>query len=197
MSPSSKRRRPPPSPSRPRPERAPVTPATPPRVPSDAEVARPDAADRGPELGRAGRFAPAAGIAYALLAFLGSSLLPIGRVEPQDDAAAIARELTENRGRVSAGVLLMLFSLFFLTVFVAWLHRWLSDVEGRGGWLATLALIGGVLMVAAMSVVVLLAIAGTVLEDFGPDPVIARTLLVLQWQGVAISFIPTDRKSVV
>jgi hypothetical protein len=74
---------------------------------------------------------------------------------------------------------------------VAWLHRWLRDVEGRGGWLATLALIGGVLMVAAMSLVVLLAVAGTVLEDYGPDPVIARTLLVLQWQAVAISFIPT------
>ena len=144
-----------------------------------------------PEADRTGRWAPAAGIVYALLAFLGSSLLPIGKTEPVDDAAAIARELTENRGRVSAGVILMLFSLFFLMVFVAWLHRWLREIEGRRGWLATLALIGGVLMVATMTVVVLLSIAGTVLEDYGPDPVIARTLLVLQWQAVAISFVPT------
>ena len=141
--------------------------------------------------GQTGRWAPAAGIAYALLAFLGSSLLPIGQSEPEDEAVAIARQFTENRGRVSAGVLLMLFSLFFLMVFVAWLHRWLREVEGRRGWLATLALIGGVLMVATMSLVVLLSIAGTVLEDYGGDPVIARTLLVLQWQAVAISFVPT------
>lgn len=138
-----------------------------------------------------GRLAPAAGIAYALLNFLGSSLLPVGEAEPEDAAAAIAGRFTEDRGRVSAGVLLILLSLFFLMVFVAWLHRWLREVEGRGGWLATLALVGGVLMVATMAIVVLLSIGGTVLEDYGGDPVIARTLLVLQWQAVAVTFIPT------
>ena len=185
MSPSSKRRRPPPS-TRPqtRPERAtPPPPAVEPEPFVDEEEA--------PALGRAGRLAPAAGIAYALLAFLASSLLPIGKTEPEDDAAAIARQFTEVRGRVSAGVLLTLLSLFFLLVFVAWLHRWLRQVEGTDGWLATVALIGGVLMVASMSFVVLLSVAGTVLESYGGDPAIARTLLVLQWQAPIVSFVPT------
>ena len=187
MSPSSKRRRPPSaSASRPRPERPPAPPPVDAPEPVDDAPPAPST-----DLGRAGRLAPAAGIVYALLAFLGSSFLPIGKAEPDDGAAAIARRFTEDRGRVSAGVLLILLSLFFLMVFVAWLHRWLREVEGRHGWLATLALIGGVLMVATMGVVVLLSIAGTVLEDYGPDPVIARTLLILQWQAVAVTFVPT------
>jgi hypothetical protein len=82
-------------------------------------------------------------------------------------------------------------SLFFFLVFLAWLHRYLRDAEGEGGWLSTLALIGGALMVAALLVVVLLSIASTVLESYGPDPVVARTILVLQWQGVGIAFVPT------
>lgn len=130
-------------------------------------------------------------MAYALLSFLGSSLLPIGRVEPEDSAGAIARQLADDRGRVSAGVLLTLFSVFFLLVFVGWLHRWLRDVEGERGWLSTVALAGGVLMVGAVLVVVLVHLGGTVLETYGPDPVIARTLLVLQWQAVVIIFVPT------
>ena len=186
MSPSSKRRRPPPSPARPRPQPPPSASSA-----GEEHEERVEETELSPGLGRANRLAPAAGIAYALLAFLGSSLLPIGKVQPQDTTAAIAHRFTEDRGRVSAGVLLLLFSLFFLMVFVAWLHRWLREVEGPGGWLATLALIGGALMVATMSLTVLLSIAGTVLDDYGPDAVIARTLLVLQWQAVAIAFVPT------
>jgi hypothetical protein len=140
---------------------------------------------------RLDRVAPAAGLVYALLGFIGSSLLPVGDVDPEDSAQVIAAQLADDRGRVSAGILLTMFSLFFLLVFVAWLHRWLKDTEGERGWLSTLALIGGVLMVAMMAVVVLLSIAATVLETYGDDPVIARTLLIFQWQAVAIAFVPT------
>ncbi len=131
-----------------------------------------------------------AGVAYAVLGFIGSSLLPIGKVGPEDSAAEIARQLADDRGRVSAGILLTMLSLFFLLVFLSWLHRYLRDAEGEGGWLATLALIGGALLVAMLLVVVLLSIASTVLESYGPDPVIARTILLLQWQAVAIAFVP-------
>jgi hypothetical protein len=130
-------------------------------------------------------------VAYAIVGYIGSTLLPIGKVDPTDSAAAIARELVADRGRVSAGILLTLFSLFFFLVFLSWLYRWLREAEGEGGWLSTLALVGGVLMVAMLSVVVLLSIGTTVLESYGPDPVIARTLLTLQWQAVAIAFVPT------
>jgi CBS domain containing-hemolysin-like protein len=88
-------------------------------------------------------------------------------------------------------VLLTLLSLFFLLVFAAWLHRWLRELEGPGGWLATVSLVGGVLMVGMFSVIVMLTVAGTVLEGYGDDPVIARTLLVLQWQALVIVFMPT------
>lgn len=209
MSPSSKRGSSRPGPSRPgSPRSGPgATPATPstPSTPSTSTPASGQSRPAGDEpatrtggaaaaattAGRTSRLAPGAGIAYAIVGFLGWSLLPVGKVEPADSSAAIAAQLVEERGRVSAGVLLTLFGLFFLLVFVAWLHRWLRNVEGEGGWLATLALIGGSLMVAMLSVVVLLSIATTVLEGFGDDPVIARTLLVLQWQAVAITFVPT------
>lgn len=138
-----------------------------------------------------GRLPAGAGVAYALVGFIGWSLLPIGKVQPTDSAEAIAKQVLAERGRISAGILLTLFSLFFLLVFVAWLHRWLRDAEGPGGWAATLALIGGAITVAMLLVVVLLSIATTVLDGYGSDPVIARTLLVLQWQAVAVAFIPS------
>jgi hypothetical protein len=137
-----------------------------------------------------GRLAIGAGIAYALFGFIGSSLLPVGTVAPEDQAPTIARRLVAERGRISAGILLTLFSLLFLLVFVSWLYSWLRRVEGGTGWLATTSLVGGILLVAMLSVVVLLSIATTVLGSYGSDPVIARTLLVLQWQAVAVAFVP-------
>lgn len=181
MSPSSKRRRP---------STASAPAVRPPQPEEPDEPDEPDWDDEsdGQEFSRLGA---AAGVAYALVGFIGSSLLPVGAVEPEDSAQAAARQFTAERGRISAGVLLTVFSLFFLLVFVCWLYRWLREVEGPRGWLATLSLGGGLLTVGAVSVVVLLSLAGTVLEDYGGDAVMARTLLLLQWQAVAIAFIPT------
>jgi hypothetical protein len=137
------------------------------------------------------KFGAGAGIAFALSGFVGSALLPVGKVDPTSSAEEISRQLVAVRGRVSAGILLTLFSLFFLVVFVAWLHRWLRQAEGEDGWFATMSLVGGILEVGALSVVVALSLASTVLDSFGPDVVIARTLLVLQWQAIPIAFIPT------
>jgi hypothetical protein len=81
-------------------------------------------------------------------------------------------------------------SVFFFLVFLSCLHRWLRDVEGEGGWFATLALVGGVLMAGMLLVEVMLAIASTVLASYGDDPVIARTILVFEWQAIAVVFIP-------
>lgn len=143
-----------------------------------------------PEPARYERLGAGAGVAYALIGYVGSSLLPIGKVRPEDPAADIAKQLVADRGRISVGILLTLLSLFLFLVFLACLHRWLREAEGERGWLATLALVGGALMVAMLSVVVVLSIASTVLGGYGPDPVIARTLLVLQWQAIAVTFIP-------
>jgi hypothetical protein len=136
------------------------------------------------------RLAPAAGMAYALLVIFGSSFLRVRDAEPDDSAESIARRFVEARGQVTLGVLLILLGLFFFLVFLAWLHRWLRQVEGPSGWLATLALIGGVLVVASLSMVVLVSVAGTVLEDYGGDPVIARTVLVFQAAVAPVVFVP-------
>lgn len=132
-----------------------------------------------------------AGIAYALVGFFASWLMTVGRVDPTNSSTVIAKRLVEVRGRLSAGALLTLFSLFFLLVFAAWLHRWLREAEGERGWLATLALAGAVLMAATVSIVVVLTIALTALGDYGGDAVVARTLLTLQWQALFVSFAPT------
>jgi hypothetical protein len=198
VSPSSKRPRPDPPPrrdgaaaaARPAGAEPEVTrPTTPP--PADAAASSTGYGPLGPPTGPGGRLAAFFGLAYALIGVVGPSLLSVGSVRPTDSAAEIARELTDQRGRMSAGILITLFSLFFFIVFLAWLYRWLRDAEGEGGWLAHVALIGGILLVAMLSVVILLSIAVTVLEDYGPDPVIARTLMVLQWQAMAVAFVPT------
>jgi len=144
----------------------------------------------GPPTGPLGRLACLFGLAYALLGILGASLLPVGTVDPEDPAADIARELADQRGRISAGILLTLLSLFCFMVFLAWLWRWLGDAEGAQAWVANVTLVGGILLAGMLLVITLLSIAATVLDDFGPDPVIARTLLVLQWQAVAVAFVP-------
>ncbi|MFP5319793.1 MAG: hypothetical protein ACLGI2_16055 [Acidimicrobiia bacterium] len=191
MSPSSKRPRPTPPPPRDRDPGAP-----PPSRPVPAEVPPPTDPDGdygalGPPTGPLGRLACFFGLGYALLGFLGWSLLPVGGVDPNDPAADIARELVDQRGRISAGILLTLFSLFFFMVFLSWLWRWLRDAEGPGGWVANVTLVGGILLVGMLLVITMLTIAAAVLDDFGPDPVMARTLLVLQWQSVAVAFIPS------
>jgi hypothetical protein len=140
---------------------------------------------------RLDKYGAGAGIAYALLGFFATWLLAVGSITPTDSSETIARHLLDVRGRLSAGVLLTLLSLFFLLVFVAWLHRWLRDIEGERGWLANLALAGGVLMAVAAMIVVVLTLGLTTLDDYGPETVIGRTLLTLQWQAIAIAWVPT------
>lgn len=189
MSPSSKRRGEPPPPQR---RSSPPTPAPEDPAP-EAEVEAQDDYDDDylVPVVRYARIGAGAGIAYAVVGFIGAALLPVAKVDPTNTAEEIAAQLVDVRGRVSAGILLTLFSLFFLIVFVSWLYRWLREAEGEGGWFSTLSLAGGVLQVGMLSVVVGLSIASTVLESYGPDVAIARTLLVLQWQAIAIVFIPT------
>lgn len=140
---------------------------------------------------RLDKYGAGAGIAYALTGFFASWLLAVGRITPTDSSETIARHLVDIRGRLSAGILLSLLSLFFLLVFVAWLHRWLREIEGERGWLANLALMGGVLVAAATSIVVVLTLGLTTLDDYGAETVIGRTLLTLHWQAIAIAWVPT------
>lgn len=131
-----------------------------------------------------------AGVVFALLSFVSSSFLGIGDVRPADPAADIAEAFVDARGRLTLGLLLTLLSLFFLLVFVAYLHRWLREQEGDRGWLSTLALGGGLLAVGGLLVALMVPFAGTVLEDYGDDEVIARTLLVLGRQAAVITLVP-------
>lgn len=200
MSPSSKRPRPDPAPRRDPGAARPADPepqVTRPTTPPPRDSTADSTADStgygalGPPTGPGGRLAAFFGVAYALIGVVGPSLLSVGSVRPTDSASEIAEELIDQRGRISAGILLTLFGLFFFVVFLAWLYRWLRDAEGPGGWMANVALIGGILLVAMLSIVIVLTIAVTVLDDYGPDPVIARTLMVLQWQAMAVAFVPT------
>lgn len=136
------------------------------------------------------RFGAGAGVAFSLLAFLASSSLAVGNIQLSDPSAEIAAKFVDARGRVSLGVILTLLSLFFLLVFVAFIHRWLRGLEDDDGWMSTLALGGGLLLVAMLLMVLLVPVAGTILDDYGGDPVIARTLMVLGRQALAVAFVP-------
>lgn len=136
------------------------------------------------------RFGAGAGVVFALLSFPSSMLLAVTDVEPTDPAADIAAQFVETRGRVGLGVILTLLSMFFLLVFVSYLYRWLRQAEGDRGWLSTLAFAGGLLVVVTLLMGLLIAFAGTLLEDYGDDPAIARMLLVLGWRSGIIVIVP-------
>lgn len=178
---NQRRRRRPPPPTPPAPASEPVSPASSGGGAGAGSLAAIPSA----------RLGAGAGVVFALLSFLSASLLAVGEVRPADPSAEVAARFVEQRGPVSAGIVLSLLSLFFLLAFVAFVHRWLRTVEGEGGWIATLALAGGVLMVAALMLGVMVAVGGTVLDDYGDDPVLARMLLVLGWQAQAVAYVPT------
>ena len=108
---------------------------------------------------------------------------PPASVAPTDTSEAIARALIDNRTNLVTGNYILLLSAFLLIVFAGYL-RHTVEPEAGDEWPLTVALGGGLLTVSALILVAFVGLSQGQLETYGPDAVMARTLLTLGWNGM-------------
>src|SRR5688500_1691947 len=90
----------------------------------------------------------AVGLVVAYLAVAAQDLYP------EDPSSVIATALADNRDSLKTAGYLGLAAAFALLWFIGYLHGHLRRAEGGGGWLASVALAGGVTAVALLLVAV-------------------------------------------
>ncbi len=100
-------------------------------------------------------------------------------------AEAVATALADHRPNLITGGYILLLAVFLLIVYAGYLRHVPEPDEGDM-WPQTVAFGGGLVAAAIIAVTALIGIAQGQLEEYGADPVIARTLLTLGWNGVSI-----------
>ena len=98
--------------------------------------------------------------------------------EWDDPSSVIATELAANRDTAKLAGYLGLAAAFALLWFIGYVHGHLRRAEGEGGWLATVALAGGVTAVALLLVDVSFTLAESVLSSYEADTQVAKTYLI-------------------
>lgn len=86
---------------------------------------------------------------------------------PDDPSAVIAEALVDNRSDIRLGAYVGVLAAFLLIVFVARLHGALRHAAGPDSWFPTLALVGGILLVAILLVEAGFTYAASELRSFG------------------------------
>ena len=140
------------------------------------------------------RLAAVAGIMCVALLGAGSALGdpydPATEPNPEQPAAALADALVQNRGDARLGAYLMLLGVFFLLWFVAYLHGRLREAEGEGGWIASVALGGGLVAAAVILLGASIGFASSELASYGADTQVAKTFFVWGWDAANIAAPP-------
>ena len=111
-------------------------------------------------------------------------------VGPEQASASLARTLAERREATRLGAYVGLLSVFTLLWFLAYLRRHLRRAEGEDGWLASVAYGGGLVFAGVMATGVGYQVAMGVLEDYGADAPVAKALVVLTWDHLAVAAAP-------
>ena len=139
-----------------------------------------------------GRAGPVCGLgfvaAYAALFALLAGVDP--GLRPGDDPEVIAAATGELLGGAAEPVLFAFgASTLLFVVFLADLHQRVRRAVGDdGGWLATTMLAGGILLVVAYLVTLVVWIGqGVAVHYEAPDPVVVATLYTLAWNSLAVS----------
>lgn len=129
--------------------------------------------------------AAATGVLFAvMLVFaVGVAGSPTASVNPDDTSAAIAAAILENTTNVVTGNYLLLIAAFLLIVFVGYLRSAILPEDGEE-WPAFIGFGGGMVTAGVLTIVALIGIAEGQITDYGSDPVVARTLLTLGWNGI-------------
>lgn len=140
------------------------------------------------------RLGAVAGIICVALIGTGSALGdpydPATDPNPERPAAALADALAQNRADARLGSYLILVGVFFLLWFVAYLHGRLRAAEGEGGWMATVALGGGLVAAAVFLLGASIGFASSELSSYGADTQVAKTFFVWGWNAADIAAPP-------
>lgn len=135
-----------------------------------------------------GAFAALSGLLHAVLLMFAVSVggAPATSVNPDDTSIAVAEAFIDNTNNLITGNYLLLIAAFLLIVFVGYLR---SAIVGEDGdqWPAVIALGGGMVTAGVLAVIALIGISQGVIDNYGTDPSIARTLLALGWNGMWIT----------
>ncbi len=75
---------------------------------------------------------------------------------------------------------------FALLWFIGYLHGHLRRAEGEGGWLASVALAGGITAAAMHLVDVSFTLAESVLSSYDADTQVAKTYLIYHWESASV-----------
>jgi Na+-driven multidrug efflux pump len=118
-------------------------------------------------------------VAVALLFVYIAAGAPEG--DPEDPASAIAAAMAENQESARVAAYVGLAAAFALLWFVAYLHGQLRRAEGDEGWLATVALGGGLMAIALLLVEVSFTLAESTLASYDADTQVAKTYLIYHW----------------
>lgn len=108
---------------------------------------------------------------------------PAATVDPTNTSETIAAALIDSRSNLVTGNYIMLLTALALIVFTGYL-RHIEVPEEGDEWPLTVAMGGGLVAAGVLVVVALIGISQGQLEDYGSDPVVARTLLTLGWNGM-------------
>ena len=111
-------------------------------------------------------------------------------VSPTQPAATLAQVLAARQDATRLGAHLGLLSIVALLWFLAALRRHLARAEGEDGWLAAAAHGGGLVLAGVLTAGVGYQLAMGVLRDYGSDPAVAKTLVVLTWDHLAVVAAP-------
>jgi len=131
-----------------------------------------------------GRLGAGSGILFAVLILPGIIL-----GAPSGDPTMRASEIARGGGaytQVRVGIYLTLVAVFFFLVFMAYLYRYLRAAEGPEGWMADLAYAGGLVAAGVMLILAAIRLAATVVSDYGEDPQVAKTFVLLDWDYAGV-----------
>lgn len=120
-------------------------------------------------------------VALAFAVGVGGS--PGASMGPDDTSEAIAQAVLDNTTNLVTGNYILLIAAFLLIVFAGYLRSAILPEEGDE-WPASIGFGGGMVTAGVLAIVALIGIAEGQITDYGSDPVIARTLLTLGWNGM-------------
>lgn len=102
----------------------------------------------GGRAGALGRLGALAGVAWVVLILVGNGMTESGAPLDDTPAASQAYYQLQQTGSHRFAIALELLGFCLMIVFIARLYAVLREAEGRGGWLSSLALAGGLTTVA-------------------------------------------------